>query len=201
MKSIISYVKPYLTILLYIVLCSCKNEQKSAVSTTSGTQPNLADMKRLHELVLVRPENISLEYELDKNYEDTSLGKWGKLDDQSSRLTCTITNNNDFPVFLVGYSCSDLPGVLEIFPDDFYDWQVLNCNVSWPMIHQIDGHQSKVFHTNLREEKQSKIDRFGMYVKFVNRWEDFDTLKEYPERTKLVLEAPYEKCSFLKAEN
>jgi len=191
--------KIQLILLLGIFTLSCNS--KNINSKRAKSRPdNIDTVKSVNELVLVKPDNISLKYTLDKNYSDTSMGQRRKLDDQSSRLKCIITNNNNFSVFLVGYTCSDLPGKLKIVPNEFYDWQFINCNVSWPDIHKIEPNKSLEFSTNLRSKGKSQIESLGMYVKFVDRLENYDTLKKKPELIKTVIYIPYENCSLIQSE-
>ncbi len=191
--------KAFVFLLLSILLFSCNGEKVDNHTPGSNDISKKDSITDINELILVKPNNITLEYSLDKNYEDTIMGKWGKLDDQSSRLTCIIKNNSNSSVFLVGYSCSDLPGKLEIGPKDkFYDWQFVNCNVSWPVIYEISPNEHKEFSTNVRAKENLEIERLGMYIKCVDRWIESDTLRTNENLIKSVISTPYEKCSFLK---
>jgi hypothetical protein len=185
--------KIQVVLFLSILILSCNSDKSTCINTPSVDKDTI---NKFRELVLVKPNNISLDYILVKNYSDSAMGK---LDDQSCRLKCIMTNNNNFSVFLVGYTCTDLPGKLKVEPNEFYDWQFLNCNMSWPYIHKIEPQKSFEFSTNLRSRRKSQIENLGIYTKFVDRLVNFDTLRKKPELIKRVIYTPYEESTFLEA--
>ena len=94
MKLTINHnMKGILILLLGIFVFSCNNEKTKTVNSKHH-QSYLTDSSHIDtssiisELVLIKPDKISLNYTLDNNYEDTVMGNWGRPDDQSSRLKC-----------------------------------------------------------------------------------------------------------------
>lgn len=181
-------------LLLFSLFFSCSQsdsfETKETVSTTTS-KPN--------ELKLVKPDNIHFEYEIIKDYNDSLTSKWFKLGPNSVRLGGKITNNNDFPVFLLTFSCDDIPGHLEIWPKKISTWQFIHCNISYSRIEKINALESYTFSTNLSPSNYSEIDSMELSVKFVDRYVEFEELKMSHDLIQSVLPIPYEDATILKA--
>lgn len=202
-------------VVVLLVLCSfifsCKNKDSKSIeqeSLSSNTQKVLTDtntkiktlpplpettpVDKLPEefyLKIVKPKNIEFKYHISE------LNKPGIKD--SKRLHCSLTNLNDFPVYLLGYTCSDVPGQLIIEPNSIDYWQEVNCNISYAYIYKIEAKKDFTFSTNIRLQNESELKKLAIYVRFVNRDEEFEYIKEHEEILNNIFSVPYENQTFI----
>lgn len=176
------------------------NTQKELIdsNTIIKTLPPLPETPPIEELPeefylkIVQPKNIDFKYYISE------LNKPAIKD--SKRLHCSLTNQNDFPVYLLGYTCSDLPGQLIIEPNTIDCWQEVYCNISYAYIYKIEAKKDFTFSTNIRINKESELKKLAIYVHFVNRYEEFEYIKEHREILDNILSVPYEYQTFIQGE-
>lgn len=152
--------------------------------------PPIEELPEEFYLKIVKPKNIELEYSISE------LDNFSKKD--SKRLLCSLKNLNDFPIYLLEHSCTFIPGELILEPSSVTCWQDFDCNASYPMITKIESNTISKFSTNIRIKKKSELKNLDLKVRFVNRYETFEFLKEHPEILNTIYNTPIDKCSYLK---
>jgi hypothetical protein len=115
-------------------------------------------------------------------------------------LLCYLKNLNEFPVYLLEHSCTFIPGELILEPSSISCWQDFDCNASYPLITKIESKKICKFWTNIRIKKKSELKNLDLNVRFVNRYETFEFLKEHPEILNNIYNIPINNCSYLKGE-
>lgn len=138
-----------------------------------SVKPDLSPLK------ILQPDSVEFSYEILSNKDIKEADREFWIDSNEFTFHGKIKNNSFSTVYLLDYSCSDIPGHLQLNENHFRINQPILCNMSWAIISDIKPGESYNFKTQLDIiNGEMKLNHLGLTVHFVDRYLPFETCKE-----------------------